>query len=183
MDLTIHTSDTAPAGSTALLEGIAEDLGFVPNLAGVAAASPALLAGFDGLRRAVGSGGLDPVLRETAGVAVGVAADNRYGVAFHSTVLGSLGVAEDEIAHMRTGAEPADPRTSAVYALAREVVLSRGKVAASTVDRALAAGLSVTDVLDVVAECTFASLVGTIDNLAGRVDLDGFLQPRAWQSP
>jgi alkylhydroperoxidase family enzyme len=182
MDLTIHTGDTAPEGSTALLEGIAEDLGFVPNLAGVAAASPALLAGFDGLRRAVGSGGLDPVLREIAGVAVGVATDNRYGVAFHSTVLGGLGVAEDEIARMRDGAEPADQRMSAVYALAREVVLSRGKVAASTVDRAQAAGLSVTEVLDVVAECTFAGLVGTIDNLAGRVDLDEFLRPRAWQS-
>ena len=44
----------------------------------------------------------------------------------------------------------------------------------------LAAGLSVTNVLDVVAECTFAGLVGTIDNLAGRVELDGFLQGRAW---
>ena len=62
------------------------------------------------------------------------------------------------------------------------MVLSRGKVAASTVDRALAAGLSVPDLLDVVAECTFAGLVGTIDNLAGRVDLDEFLQPRAWQA-
>jgi alkylhydroperoxidase family enzyme len=182
MDLTIHTADTAPADSTALLEGIADDLGFVPNLAGVVATSPALLAGFDGLRRAVGSSGLDPVLRETAGVAVGVAADNRYGVAFHSTVLGGLGVAEDELARMREGAEPVDPRTSAVYALAREVVLSRGKVAASTIDRALAAGLSVSELLDVVAECTFAGLVGTVDNLAGRVELDTFLQPRAWQA-
>jgi alkylhydroperoxidase family enzyme len=180
MDLTIHTSETAPAGSTALLEGIADDLGFVPNLAGVVAASPALLAGFDGLRRAVSSSGLDPVLRESAGVAVGVSVDNRYGVAFHSTRLGSLGVAAEEIARMRDGAEPADPRIAAVYALAREVVLSRGKVAATTVDRALAAGLTVSDLLDVVAECTFAGLVGTIDNLAGRVDLDEFLQPRAW---
>ena len=111
MDLTIHTADTAPADSAALLEGIAEDLGFVPNLAGVVAASPALLAGFDGLRRAVGSGRLDPVLRETAGVAVGVAVDNRYGVAFHSTRLSGLGVAEGELARMRQGAEPADPRT------------------------------------------------------------------------
>jgi alkylhydroperoxidase family enzyme len=182
MDLTIHTADTAPAGSAALLEGIADDLGFVPNLAGVVAASPTLLAGFDGLRRSVGSGELDSVLRETAGVAVGVAVDNRYGVAFHSTVLGRLGVAEDEIALMRRGAEPADPRSAAVYALAREVVLSRGKVGASAVDRTLAAGLSTSDVLEVVAECAFAGLVGTIDNLAGRVDLDEFLQPRAWSA-
>ena len=183
MDLTIHTADTAPAGSATLLEGIAEDLGFVPNLAGVAAASPGLLAGFDGLRRATGSSGLDPALREIAGVAVGVAADNQYGVAFHSTVLGGLGVAEDEIARMRSGAEPADPRGAAVYALARELVLSRGKVPDSAVARLLDAGLSVTDVLDVVTECAFAGLVGTIDNLAGRVELDPFLASRSWRMP
>lgn len=181
MDLSTHTIDTAPPGSKALLEGIAEELGFVPNLAAVAAASPTLLAGFDGLRRAVGSGELDPVLRETAGVAVGVATDNRYGVAFHSTVLGGLGVADDEITRMRSGDEPADPRSAAVYALARELVLGRGQVAKSTLDRALAGGLSESDVLEVVAECSFAGLVGVVDNLAGRVPLDDFLQPRAWQ--
>lgn len=182
MDLTIHTTATAPAQSKAVLEGIAEDLGFVPNLAASVAASPALLAGFDGLRRAVGGGELDPVLRETAGVAVGVAADNRYGVAFHSTVLTSLGVADEEVERMRSGDEPADSRGAAVYALARELVLTRGKVADGTVRRATEAGLSAGDILEVVAECTFAGLVGTIDNLAGRVPLDDFLQPRAWQS-
>jgi hypothetical protein len=36
------------------------------------------------------------------------------------------------------------------------------------------------EVLDVVAECTFAGLVGVVDNLAGRVELDGFLAARAW---
>ena len=53
MHLAVHTLDDAPADSRAVLEGIAADLGFIPNLAAVAAASPALLAGFDGMRRAV----------------------------------------------------------------------------------------------------------------------------------
>ena len=181
MEMTIHTTDTAPAGSKALLEGIEEELGFVPHLALVTAASPVLLAAFDGLRRAVGAGELDPVLRETAGLAVGVAVDNEYGVAFHSTVLASLGVADEELDRMRAGEEPEDPRTAAVHALARELVLTRGKVEA-TVGRALEAGLTVSDVLEVVAECTFAGLVGTVDNLAGRVELDAFLAPRAWQA-
>src|SRR5262249_59029409 len=125
-----------------------------------------LLAGFEGLRRAVAAGDLDPVLREIAGIAVGVAVDNRYGVAFHSTVLGTLGVANDEIEHMRGGAEPVEPAAAAGYALAREVVLSRGKVTDTVVGRALGQGLSVSDLLEVVAEGTFAGLVGTIDNLA-----------------
>ena len=73
-------------------------------------------------------------------------------------------------------------RVAAVYALARELVHSRGEVANDTVNPALDAGLSVSDVLEVVGECTFAGLVGTIDNLAGRVELNGYLQPRAWQA-
>ena len=35
-------------------------------------------------------------------------------------------------------------------------------------------------VFDVVLECAFATLVGLIDNLAGHVELDAFLVPRAW---
>jgi alkylhydroperoxidase family enzyme len=179
MKLPIYTVDTAPAGAKALLEGIAADLGVLPNMAGTVAGSPALLAGFDGLRRAVGATGLDPVHREAAGLAVGVAVDNAYGVAFHSTVLGRLGVADAEIDRMRSGQDPADERTAAICRLARDIALNRGKVPAETVTLVTAAGFSTEDVLDVVAECTFAGLVGVMDNLADRVDLDGFLMPRA----
>jgi alkylhydroperoxidase family enzyme len=82
---------------------------------------------------------------------------------------------------MRAGDEPSDPRQAAVYELAREVVLGRGKVDDRVTTRAAGAGFSPADILEVVAECAFASLVGTVDNLAGRVELDGFLVPQAWK--
>jgi alkylhydroperoxidase family enzyme len=182
MELTSYRPDTAPAASRPLLEGIAADVGLVPNIAAAMAASPTLLAMLDGMRRTVGAGELNPVHREAAGVAVGVAVDNEYGVAFHSTVLGRLGVAEEEIKRMRAGEEPADEPTAAVYALARELALYRGKVGESAVGRVATAGLSTAQILEVVAECGFASLVGLVDNLAGRVPLDEFLQPRAWSA-
>ena len=180
MELTMHTRDSAPEGSRPLLDGIAADVGVLPNLAASIADSPTLLAVFDGMRRAVGAGTLDPVHREAAGVAVGIAVDNAYGVAFHSTVLTRLGVAEDEIKRMRAGDEPADEPTAAVYALALQLALHRGKGADEAVSRAGAAGLSTAQILEVVGETAFASLVGLIDNLAGRVALDAFLQPQAW---
>ena len=82
MQLTIHTTESAPPASKPILDGIASDLGLVPNMAATIAASPALLSAFDGLRRAVASAQLDTTSREVAGVAVGVAVDNHYGVAF-----------------------------------------------------------------------------------------------------
>jgi alkylhydroperoxidase family enzyme len=180
MQLTIHNSNSAPDASKPILDGIAADLGFVPNMAGTAAEAPALLTAFDGLRRAVASGDLDDDLREVAGLAVGVAVDNHYGVAFHSTVLGSLGVDESEIEAIRAGRAPSDPRLAAVHDLARQIVLERGKVSDDAIAKASAAGLTTPEILEVVAECTFAGLVGTLDNLAGRVELDPFLTPRAW---
>lgn len=182
MDLTLYRTDTAPLASRPLLEGIAADVGLVPNIAAAMAAAPTLLAVLDAMRRTIGAGELDPVHREAAGVAVGVAVDNEYGVAFHSTVLGRLGVAEEEIKRMRAGEEPAEAPTAAVYALARDLALHRGKVDEAAVRRAAAEGLSIAQILEVVAECGFASLVGLVDNLAGRVPLDGFLQPMAWRA-
>jgi alkylhydroperoxidase family enzyme len=180
MQLPIHTIDEAPAESRTLLEGIASELGVIPNLAATAATSPALLAGFDGLRRAVVGAKLDPVLREITGLAVGVAVDNHYGVAFHSTMLAGLGVDETDIDAMRRGFEPAEPVAVAVHAFAREAALGRGKVSESATQAVLDAGLSTETILEVLLEISFATTVGLIDNFAGHVELDGFLSQRRW---
>src|SRR5262249_62023433 len=133
-----------------------------------------------GLRRPVASAKLDRVLREIAGVVVGVAVDNRYGVAFHSTMLAKLGLPGEQVKLLREGAAPADRTAAAVAALARDIALNRGKVSDSALAAAAQAGLSAEAVLDVLLEGAFATLVGLIDNLAGHVELDAFIAPHAW---
>ena len=81
---------------------------------------------------------------------------------------------------MRASKPPSDVKLAAVYELARSIVIDRGKVEDRAVSRATAAGVTTPEVLEIVAECTFAGLVGTLDNLAGRVELDEFLRPRTW---
>jgi alkylhydroperoxidase family enzyme len=181
VQLTIHTAESAPSASKPILDGIASDLGFVPNMAGAIATSPGLLRAFDGLRRAVGGAQLDAISREVAGVAVGVAVDNHYGVAFHSTVLGGLGVEAADIERMRDGRPPAEGKLATVYELARQIVVERGRVDDDVIARVQQVGYSQSEVLDIVAECTFAGLVGVVDNLVNRVELDEFLRPRAWR--
>jgi alkylhydroperoxidase family enzyme len=181
MNPTPLLSDAVPPASRPILDGIAGDLGFVPNMAATIAASPTLLTAFDALRRAVAGAELDAVSREVAGLAVGVAVDNHYGVAFHSTVLDRLGVDEAEIARMRAGVPPTEPRLAAVHDVARAIALTRGKVDAALVANLSAAGYDTAQLFEIVAECTFAGLVGVVDNLAGRVPLDAFLEPRAWR--
>jgi alkylhydroperoxidase family enzyme len=180
MRLTPLLPDAVPPASQPILDTIADDLGFVPNMAATIAASPTLLMAFDAVRRALAGARLDPVAREIAGLAVGVAVDNRYGVAFHSTVLDRLGVDGAEIARMRAGETPTDPRFAAVHGFARDVALTRGKIEAHELAGLAAAGYDTSEVLEIVAECTFAGLVGVVDNLAGHVPLDAFLERRAW---
>lgn len=182
MDLPILTVAEAPAEARPILDGIAADLGMIPNFAATIAASPTLLAAFDGVRRAVGDPSFDPIRREVVGVAVGVAVDNAYGVAFHSTMLAMLGLDPGDIERLRAGDEPSDPTLAAVVAFARSAVLDRGAVDPSVLDRAEAAGLTPADLLQIVAECTLAGLVGLVDNLVGRVELDELLAPQAWKA-
>ena len=59
-------------------------------------------------------------------------------------------------------------------------MLDRGKVDEDVVARATAAGLGTAEILEVLAECAFASLVGLMDNFAGPIELDAFLAARAW---
>ncbi|MGH9258761.1 MAG: hypothetical protein ACRD08_02515 [Acidimicrobiales bacterium] len=47
-------------------------------------------------------------------------------------------------------------------------------------DRAAPAGVATEAILEILLEWTFAGLVGMVDNLAGRVELDDFLAARAW---
>jgi alkylhydroperoxidase family enzyme len=175
VELKVHTAETAPDASRPILEGIKADLGMVPNLAGAVAESPVLAGAFDGIRRAVAA--MDPVDREVTGIAVGVAVDNRYGVAFHSTVAARLGVSEDDLELMRAGRAPTDPRRAAVYEFAHDLVVNRGKAGVAALTEQ---GLGSAQILDIVAECVLASLVGLVDNLAGRIELDPFLKPREW---
>ncbi|MBO3747017.1 hypothetical protein J5X84_13145 [Streptosporangiaceae bacterium NEAU-GS5] len=119
--------------------------------------------------------------REIAGLAVGVAVGNAYGVAFHSTVLGRLDVDNGDIEAMRSGAEPRDEIQAAVYAFARALVIDRGAMTEAIAQRAADAGLQPSDLLQLVAECAFATLVGLVDNLLGGVELDEFLRPQAWK--
>ncbi|HET9143420.1 hypothetical protein [Actinophytocola sp.] len=64
--------------------------------------------------------------------------------------------------------------------MAGRLGLYRDQVDDESVHRAATAGVSTARILDVVAECAFATLVGMVDNLAGRGPLDELLRPRAW---
>jgi hypothetical protein len=80
--------------------------------------------------------------------------------------------------HPRRDRPPRAPAPRPRYELARSIVLERGTSTRRYRARDRGRRHHGGDPRD-LAECTFAGLVGTLDNLAGRVELDAFLTPRA----
>ena len=83
---TVHTAETAPAASRPLLEGIKRGFGFVPNLFGVFAESPAALRGALAISEAFSASSLSPAEQQLVMLAVSEANDCEYCVAAHSTL-------------------------------------------------------------------------------------------------
>src|SRR5690242_21502324 len=86
IEFTVHTAETAPAGSRPLLEGINRSFGFVPNLFGVFAESPAALRGALAIYEAFTSSSLSAAEQQLVMLAVSEANDCEYCVAAHSTL-------------------------------------------------------------------------------------------------
>jgi len=70
MKFQVHTITSAPEASRPLLQAVASQHGFVPNLFGVLAGSPAALGAYLGIAGALNRTRLTPVEREIVTLAV-----------------------------------------------------------------------------------------------------------------
>ena len=117
MKLALQTTTTAPTASRPLLEGVQKSLGFVPNMMGVIANSPAALEGYLSLSGALAKGALPPKLREQIALAVAEINGCGYCLSAHTLLGGMAGLATDEILSARKSAA-ADSKSDAALKLA-----------------------------------------------------------------
>jgi uncharacterized peroxidase-related enzyme len=181
MSFPIHTPATAPAASRPLLDAAAKRFGFVPNLLGVLAESPAALEAYLSVSDALGKGRLTPVEREIATITV--SAENRceYCVAAHSTVAAMVKAPADVIAAARSGGPIHDRRLEALRRFAQSVVATRGRPDAATLHGFLAAGYDQSQVLEVLAVVAFKTLSNYTNHIAA-TPLDDAFAPQRWES-
>lgn len=117
--ISIPTLDTVPAASRATLDAVQTQLGTVPNLFRLIALSPAALAGYTGLRSALGKT-LDLKTREAIALAVAQVNGCDYCLSAHTYLgLNLARVSQEEIAHNRQGTS-GDARTGAAVRFAYE---------------------------------------------------------------
>ncbi len=150
MSFTIYTTDNAPEKSQPLLKAAKEKFGFLPNLLGEFAESPAVLEGYLKLDEIVGKTDFTPKEQQLAILAVSVENKCHYCTAVHSTILrNQIGAADEIVDAVRNGDPLPDPKLNALVTYVRKAVETRGFVEDNDLQAFLDAGYSKRQVLEV----------------------------------
>ena len=168
--IAIPTRDAAPAQSHAILDAIERKFGAIPNLFRLMAVSPKVLEAYSGLSGPLGDR-LDLKTREQIAIAVAQVNGCDYCLSAHSYIGANLaGLTEGDIAFSR-GGSATDPRTAAIVGFAAAVAEHRGRVTDNDLSAARAAGLSDSELVEIVALVAENFLTNLMNNVA-KTDID-----------
>ena len=153
-----------------LLGRVRADLGLVPNLFGVLAAAPAALEAYLNFSAALAGGTLDERVREQLALAVAETNLSDYCLSAHEFMGQRAGLTPDEIENA-VRARASDPKTDAILKLARNIVVQRGEITDSDLQRARAAGLSDGEIIETVANVALNIFMNYVSH-AARLPID-----------
>lgn len=178
MPFPVHTRDTAPERARATLAQVEKAFGFIPNLTGMLAESPAALEGYLAVAAAFGRSGLSKTEQQVVLLATSVENECHYCVAAHSTLAAGDGVPAEVVGAIRGGAPLADPKLEALRRFTQAVVERRGWVE-DELPAFLAAGYTRANALDVITGVTQKTLSNYANHIAA-TPVDPPFQPHLW---
>ncbi|MDR4467236.1 MAG: carboxymuconolactone decarboxylase family protein [Nitrospira sp.] len=179
MKFQVHTKDTAPETSRATLEATAKKYGFVPNLYGVLAGSPAAVQAYAGINKALEQSVLTPVEQQVVTLVVSTANDCTYCVGAHSTVAQMVRMPEDVLDALRAQRQLPDRKLNALKTLVMSVLLHRGWVPDEDLEFFVAAGYGPQHLLDVLTIVALKTLSNYTNHIA-HTPLDPQFAAHAW---
>lgn len=141
-------------------------LGATPNLFTTAANSTAALTAMNAFFQALGKGRLGGKIGERIAIAVAQVNGCEYCLSAH-TALGQMhGVDAAELDAARNGIS-SDARAQAAVTLALDIVDTKGRVSDGSLGEARAAGLTDSDIVEIVAHVALNVFTNYLNNLAG----------------
>ncbi|WP_417731124.1 carboxymuconolactone decarboxylase family protein [Rosistilla oblonga] len=179
-DFNVHTIESAPEASKPQLEHSQKTYGFVPNLHGVMAESPALLEAYRTVS-AIFDTKTDLSTTERQIIAM---TNNRlngctYCMAAHTSIMQAGKVPDDVITALRDGTPIADPKLEALRVFAEQVNEKRGWIERSDIDALLAAGYTKQTVFDVIVGTAYKVLSNYTNHVA-QTPLDPTFAKNEW---
>ena len=181
-DFTTHTIETAPAAAKPFLETAQQNYGFVPNLLGTMAETPAILEAYMSLSGIFGKTELSETERQVI-----LMTNNRlngctYCMAAHTTISKGAGVPQDVIDALRNGTPIADPKLEALRQFAITINETRGWPSDADTAAFLDAGYTKQTVLEVVLG-TALKVLSNYTNHIAETDVDAAFSANEWSQP
>ena len=168
--LPIPDFDTAPDASKPILEAVHKQLGVVPNMFRLIAASPAALEGFAGNNAALAKT-LDVKTRERIALAVAQVNGCDYCLSAHTYLgLNLAKLTPEEVARNRRG-QSGDAKADIAVRFAAKVVRERGQVSDSDIAELREAGYADGQIVEIVAVAAENVFTNLLNNVA-RTDID-----------
>jgi uncharacterized peroxidase-related enzyme len=168
--LPIPDLDTAPDASKPILEAVHKQLGVVPNMFRLIAASPAALEGFAGNNAALAKT-LYVKTRERIALAVAQVNGCDYCLSAHTYLgLNLAKLTPEEVARNRRG-QSGDAKADIAVRFAAKVVRERGQVSDSDIAELREAGYADGQIVEIVAVAAENVFTNLLNNVA-RTDID-----------
>ena len=177
----VHTKQTAPARSVELLENAEQAYGFVPNLLGVFAESPATLKGYTTLGKIFDESSFSTIEKQVVLLTASRYSECHYCVAAHSTVADMQSIPAAVTEAIRNDEPIEDARLETLRDFTIAVIEKRGWVTAVDVDEFIAAGFTRSQVLEVVLGVSLKTISNYINHIVD-TPVDAAFTPREWQA-
>lgn len=175
----VHTKETASTESAELLATAEKAFGFVPNLLGVMAESPAMVKAYMTMGQLFDESSFSATERQVVILTISRFNKCDYCMAAHSVIAGMQKVPADAIEAIRNDQPIADGRLEALRTFTRAVVEQRGWLPANDIATFLAAGYTKAQVLEVIFGVSFKTLSNYVNHVA-ETPLDDAFAAQAW---
>ncbi|TCS64788.1 carboxymuconolactone decarboxylase family protein [Varunaivibrio sulfuroxidans] len=162
---TLHTIDTAPEGSRAVMTERRSKNGFVPNLLAAMALSPRTITAYDEACRQLESSAFSGAEQHLICLTVSCADQSPYGVAAHSQAARAAGLSPEIIAAVREDRPILDPKLAVIRDFTAKMVRNRGRVSRDDVNDFIVAGHTRDQVLDIALAIATQTLGDYVEHL------------------
>lgn len=181
MEYQVYSSDTAPQESKQTVGKFISAWGFLPNLGGVLAESPAALELlWQGYSALSSKATLSAIEQNIVAIAVSREGRCNYCVAAHSTLAAGAGLDSQTLDAVRSGQALQDNKLEALRATAQRLAQGHGWLTAAEKARFLAAGYSKGQLLEVIGWASLKTLTNYVNHVA-QTPIDAQWQGQRWE--
>lgn len=175
----IHTVDTAPEESKAILKGAIAQMGVVPNLFGTMAESPSILKAYTQLHEAFTSTSFDAEELTVVWQTINVEHECHYCVPAHTGIAHSMKVDAALTEALRNGTAMTTPKLQALHDFTLLMVRNRGNVSAAEMATFFAAGYAQQQVLEIILGLSQKVISNYVNHVA-KTPVDPMFEAMAW---